>query len=300
MTRAVRILSALALTVLTASLTASCVTPRELSAPAPAAASGQATPSQALPAGDGTQYRAITFTRGARKLETTVVWPSEGEGRLPVVLFGHGLGGAPPFYGELLKRWAAAGFVVAAPAFPGTKYGVDKMEIRDVPNQPADLSAVLDGLIALEASDPIRRRIDPERVAAAGHSAGAITALGLFTADGPEGRDERIDAGIILAGNSLGVGERFTGDPVPLLFVHATGDPVVRSATGRSAYRAVPWPKGFLTLAGKEHTTPYMAPGDPAFATVAAAGTDFLRWALLKDEAAGKRLRQTPNLESKF
>lgn len=248
----------------------------------------------------GTQYRTITFTRGARKLETTIVWPAEGQGRLPVILFGHGLGGLPPFYGELLKRWAAAGFVVAAPAFPQTRFGADKVEITDVPNQPADLGAVLDGLIALDPADPIRQRLDPDKVAAAGHSAGAISALGLFTANGPEGRDERIDAGIILAGNSLGVGEKFTGDPVPLLFVHATGDPVVPSATGRSAYRAVPWPKGFLTLPGKEHITPYLAPGDPAFPTVAAATTDFLLWALLKDAQAFQRLRKTPGLESRF
>jgi len=251
-------------------------------------------------AGLGTQFRTVNFARGERKLDTTVVWPSEGQGRLPVILFGHGLGGLPPFYGELLKRWASAGFVVAAPAFPETKFGVDKVEILDVPNQPADLSAVLDGLIALDASDPIRQRLDPDRVAAAGHSAGAISALGLFTANGPEGRDKRIDAGIILAGNSLGVGERFTGDPVPLLFVHANGDPTVPAATGRSAYRAVPWPKGFLTLPGKEHITPYLAPGDPAFPTVTKATTDFLRWALLKDAQAGQRLRKTPNLESKF
>jgi len=263
-------------------------------APAPSQASaGQ-------PAGLGTQFRTITFTRGERRLETTVVWPAGDGGRLPVILFGHGLGGFPPFYGELLKRWAAAGFVVAAPAFPETRWGVDRVEIRDVPNQPADLSAVLDGLLALDPADRLRRRLDPERVAAAGHSAGAISALGLFTANGPEGRDKRIDAGIMLAGNSLGVGERFSGEPVPLLFVHAGADPVVPTSTGRSAYRAVPWPKGFLTLPGKEHITPYMVPGDPAFPTVASATTDFLRWALLGDRDASARLRKVPGLENKL
>ncbi|HZM74289.1 MAG TPA: hypothetical protein VFC19_01100 [Candidatus Limnocylindrales bacterium] len=283
-----------------ASALSGCVAGRELPKHAANASPAPASSQTAQAAGLGTEYRTITFTRGERQLETTIVWPAEGQGRLPVILFGHGLGGLPPFYGELLKRWAAAGFVVAAPAFPETRFGVDKVEIRDVPNQPADLSAVLDGLIALAASDPIRQRIDPERVAAAGHSAGAISALGMFTANGFEGRDERIDAGIILAGNSLGVGEKFTGDPVPLLFVHTTGDPIVPSAIGRGAYRAVPWPKGFLTLPGKEHITPYLAPADPAFPTVVTATTDFLRWALLKDGQAGQRLRKMPNLESKF
>jgi dienelactone hydrolase len=314
---------ALAVLMAASTLVSGCMAGRELPRSAAQASADPTAPSQAAtgpdatgpgtagpdatgpgtagqPAGMGTQFRTVTFTRGERKLETTIVWPTDGPPRLPVILFGHGLGGLPPFYGELLKRWAAAGFVVAAPAFPETKFGVDKVEILDVPNQPADLSAVLDGLIALDASDPIRRRIDPERVAAAGHSAGAISALGLFTANGVEGRDERIDAGVFLAGNSLGVGETFTGDPVPLLFVHTSGDPTVPSATGRGAFRAVPWPKGFLTLPGKEHITPYLAPGDPAFPAVTAATTDFLRWTLLKDGQAGQRLRKTPNLENKF
>ena len=283
-----------------ASTLTGCMAERELPQRASHASKDPSPAQSSQAAGLGTQFRTINLARGERKLETTVVWPTEGQGRLPVILFGHGLGGLPPFYGELLKRWASTGFVVAAPAFPETKFGVDKVEILDVPNQPADLSAVLDGLIALDATDPLRQRIDPERVAAAGHSAGAISALGLFTANGPEGRDKRIDAGIILAGNSLGVGEKFTGDPVPLLFVHANGDRTVPAATGRSAYRAVPWPKGFLTLPGREHITPYLAPGDPAFPTVATATTVFLRWTLLKDAQAGQRLRKTPNLDNKF
>jgi fermentation-respiration switch protein FrsA (DUF1100 family) len=302
MRRAVRILLALALTV----LTTGCVTERVLperagnTTAAPPASAPAPDPKAGQPAGDGTVYRSITFTRGERKLETTVIWPSTGEGRLPVVIFGHGLNGAPAFYGELLKRWAAAGFVVAAPAFPGTTFGTEKMKILDVLNQPADLSAVLDGLLALDGSDPVRKRLDPQRVAVAGHSAGAITAIGLFTADSPTGRDKRFHAGIILAGNTLGVGDQFTGDPAPMLFVHAQHDATVPTATGRAAYRAVPWPKGFLTLPGTQHTSPYMAPADPSFATVAAATTDFLRWALLKDEQALRSLRQTPGLESKF
>src|SRR5688572_8499744 len=166
MTRAVRTLTALALTVLTAAATAACVTERELperagnvtAAPPETQAPATQAPAGGQPAGDGTLYRTITFARGERQLETTVIWPSTGDGPLPVILFGHGLGGAPQFYGELLKRWAASGFVIAAPAFPSTKFG-SEMKILDVLNQPADLSAVLDGLIALDASDPIRRRI---------------------------------------------------------------------------------------------------------------------------------------------
>ena len=301
MKRAVCTSLALALTVLTTGCTAERELPQRAASVTSAQPASPATdPSAGQPASDGTVYSTITFMRGTRKLETTVIWPSTGEGRLPVVLFAHGLGEAPPFYGELLKRWAASGFVVAAPAFPGTRFGAERLKILDVLNQPADLSAVLDGLIALDPSDPIRKRLDPDRVAAAGHSAGAITALGLFSADTVMGRDKRVDAAIIMAGNTLGVGDRFIGDPAPMLFVHAEHDATVPTATGRAAYRAVPWPKGFLTLPGTQHTSPYLAPADPAFPTVALATTDFLRWALLKDPQALQSMRQTPGLESKF
>ena len=241
------------------------------------------------------EVRTITFTRGDRRLETVVVTPRASH-RYPVILFGHGLHAVPQVYGELIKRWVAAGFVVAAPAFPATRFGVPKVEVRDVLNQPADLSAVLDGLLALDPADPVRRRIDAERVVVAGHSAGGITALGMLTADGPEGRDRRVDAGIILAGSALGVGQRFTGEPVPVLFVHTDDDPTVPASTARSAFRAVPWPKAFLALPGKEHVTPYMSPGDPHFATVAAVTTDFLRWSVHRDGPARERLNRTPGL----
>jgi poly(3-hydroxybutyrate) depolymerase len=115
------------------------------------------------------------------------------------------------------------------------------------------MAAVLDGLLALPPSDPIRQRLDPTRVVGAGHSGGAISALGLFTEDGPEWRDKRFIAGLILAGNSIGVGETFRDPPGPMLFVHAEKDPIVPYWTGRTAYAGISWPKAFLTLRRRAH-----------------------------------------------
>ena len=100
------------------------------------------------------------------------------------------------------------------------------------PARPADVSAVLDGLAALPKSDALRKILDPERAAAAGHSAGGITTVGVFSDDGPEGCDERFSGGVVLAGNSIGVGQTFTGLAAPMLFVHAAEDPVVPLWTG--------------------------------------------------------------------
>jgi fermentation-respiration switch protein FrsA (DUF1100 family) len=237
------------------------------------------------------------FHRSGRVLPTLVYAPVPA-GRYPVVVFGHGLMGEPADYTALLTRWAAAGFVVAAPAFPDTNRSAAHFSLLDVPNQPADIGMVLSGLVTLPRTDPVARRLDRDHVAVAGHSAGAITALGVLTDDGPEGRDRRFTAGVILAGNLLGVGQTFSAPPVPVLFVHADHDPIVPYATGVAAYQRVPWPKALLTLPGDEHSEPYADPADRSFATVRAATTDFLRSSLYGDPAALRRFLATPHLRT--
>jgi dienelactone hydrolase len=264
------------------------------SAPAPAATpvlfSGHA-PARALRV---TPYQHV-FHRGSRTLPTLVYAPAAA-GRFPLVVFGHGLTGLPGDYAALLTRWCAAGFVVAAPAFPDTNRSAAHFSLLDVPNQPEDLSAVLSGLLSLPGSDPVGRRVEPAHVAVAGHSAGAITALGALTDDGPGGRDRRFTAAVILAGNLLGVGQRFSDPPVPVLFVHSRNDPIVPYATGKAAYDGLPWPKALLTLSGAEHSEPYLDPRDRQFATVSRTSTDFLRASLYGDAAARHRLAGVPHL----
>jgi predicted dienelactone hydrolase len=68
-----------------------------------------------------------------------------------VVVFGHGIQSMPSAYGDLLRAWAPAGFVVAAPVFPLT--GVDVQPVHlDVLNQPADISFVLTQVLALHTT----------------------------------------------------------------------------------------------------------------------------------------------------
>jgi fermentation-respiration switch protein FrsA (DUF1100 family) len=274
-------------------------------APAVAARATQAPP-PAPSRAPGTAYavgsRQIFANRGGdRPMRITVWYPATGRaggaprtgspvaaGRFPVVVFSHGLTGLPSDYRALLSRWAAAGFVVAAPAYPHTSRGVARFDVVDVVNQPADASYALSIVLALDgaAGDPLRRHLRRDRIAAAGHSAGAITTVGLFTA----GRDKRLVAGVVLAGNAVGVGDRFTGPAVPLLFVHGDTDPVTPYGLARAAYARAPWPKAFLTMPGQGHIDPYVLPDAPAFAGVAATTTDFLRWTLYGDATAKARL----------
>jgi fermentation-respiration switch protein FrsA (DUF1100 family) len=273
--------------------------------PAPSAPPPATTPAPRIPVGHAPTesfavgVRQLKLNHDDRALPVTVWYPARGAaggvpersavaaaGRFPVVMFSHGLGARPEDYQLLLSRWAAAGFVVAAPRFPHTGAGGDG-NVLDVLNQPADVSYALTQVLALDAraDDPLHGRLDSERVAAAGHSAGGVTTIGLFTA----GRDDRLDAGIVFAGTALGVGTAFAGAAAPQLFVHGEADEVVSYASGKAAYDAVPWPKALLSLPKGDHGRALLADG-AALRVVADTTVEFLRWTLYGDAAAKRRL----------
>ncbi|MEW2381724.1 chlorophyllase [Micromonospora sp. NPDC047707] len=275
--------------------------PPTLATPTPPAATGA--PALAGSAPERTfavGVRQLALTRdGSRRLPVTVWYPAAGatggaprksvdaaDGKFPVVMFSHGLGGRPADYAPLLTRWAEAGFVVAAPTFPHTARGGDG-NVLDVLNQPADVSYALDAVLRLDATagDPLRGRLATERVAAAGHSAGGVTTIGLFTA----GRDERLDAGVVFAGTALGVGTAFAGAAAPQLFVHGEADEVVEYAAGKAVYEKVPWPKALLSLPKGDHGRALLSDGT-SLRVVSDTTVEFLRWTLYGDEAAKGRI----------
>ncbi|MEV1111417.1 chlorophyllase [Micromonospora sp. NPDC049751] len=279
--------------------------PRKETAPVAVEPPPAATPTPRVPAGSapesafGVGVRQLKLNRDGRALPVTLWYPAAGkaggaarrsaaaaDGRFPVVMFSHGLGGRPEDYAALLTRWAAAGFVVAAPAFPHTSKGGDG-NVLDVLNQPADVSYALTQVLALDgrAGDGLRGRLATDRVAAAGHSAGGVTTIGLFTA----GRDERLDAGVVFAGTAVGVGTAFAGATAPQLFVHGELDEVVDYAAGKAAYDKVPWPKALLSLPKGDHGRALL--GDAAsLRVVSDTSVEFLRWSLYGDPAAKKRI----------
>ncbi|WP_438870669.1 alpha/beta hydrolase family protein [Paractinoplanes bogorensis] len=221
------------------------------------------------------ETRTLRLQRGADRPLTTTVWVPRGDGPYPLILFSHGLGGSPADYRELLTAWARAGFVVAAPAYPFTSRTAAKMNVLDVLNQPADAGYVITQTLGEISS------ADPDRVAAAGHSAGGVTTLGLFSG----ARDERLRAGVVLAGRQV-LPQPFVGPEAPMLFVHGRKDPTVAYADGRAAYDAVTWPKAFVSITDGGH----LATGR-ALDVVATTSTDFWRWTLYGDKNARARLK---------
>ncbi|MFG1989113.1 alpha/beta hydrolase family protein [Actinoplanes sp. NPDC048988] len=220
--------------------------------------------------------RRLALRRGADRPLATTVWAPKGDGPFPLILFSHGLTADPGDYADLLSAWARAGFVVAAPAYPHTSGESGELNILDVLNQPADASYVITEVLAR-----LKGSVDAGRVAAAGHSAGGITTIGMFS----NARDKRLIAGVVLAGRQV-LASPFAGTKAPLLFVHGQRDKVVGYRDGRAAYDAVPWPKALLSVTQGGH----IATG-AAFDVVAATTTDFWRWSLYGDATARRRLQ---------
>jgi predicted esterase len=271
-----------------ASTTASALAPRNVTEPY------MPPPGSAPPRAHAVGRRILAFSRGAdRPLPTTVWYPATGAvpgnpapvddatpapGRFPVVLFSHGLTAQPADYAAMLARWSQAGFIVAGPTYPNTSYGAANFDAQDIVNQPADASSVLDSLIGL--TDPLGAIVDPDRLAAAGHSGGGITTVGLFSAH----RDERLKGGVVLAGTDF-QGTPFAGPSAAMLFVHGRRDDTVTYRAGHAVFAAVPWSRAMLSITDGGHGTEAAD-----FEATTGTSTEFLRWALYGDAAAKARM----------
>jgi dienelactone hydrolase len=266
---------------------------------APAGAGAKPRPKK----GPSTVTTTVTFVDPARQrtLVTTVIAPAPGTKTvaLPLLVFVHGYDQTPSDYQQLLTAWAGAGYVVAAPAFPGTVHGAATIDSNDYRNQPADVTFVISQVLAQSATPggPLSGRVDPTRIGIAGHSIGAEVALGMLNSCC---RDPRVRAAVSLAGSlqfnpgvpAFPLAGYFTPPPVPLLLVHGDADTMNPYNRSVSAYAAATPPKFFLTILGGDHRTPYESKPttDPSARAVVTVTTDFLDQYLKGDPSAAARL----------
>lgn len=230
-----------------------------------------------------------------RTLETVVSYPKRGnkslEGPLPLVVFATGFGGTSTNYAPLYDHWVRAGYVVVAPTFPlSSEDAPGGTTIADAGSQAGDVRFVIDEMIRLSSSrrSKLRQLIDPDRIAIAGKSLGAITVLnaGYLVAD----HETRIKAVIALTGGVGDGPEHFQGIDTPLLLEHGDADTTVPISGSQTAFANASPPKFFVTLFGHTHGSAFGGGDDPAEQVVHATTVDFLDAYLEGDDAARLRL----------
>jgi hypothetical protein len=203
----------------------------------------------------------------SRTLPTVIRYPIDGTasaaeapgatasrlgGPFPLIVFAPGFNSSPAVYAALLHAWASAGYVVAAPAFPRATAGGPLAE-NDIDRQPADLSFVIGRLLI---TGPLVGSISAARIGVAGHSDGAVSALGA----GYDTccRDPRIGAGVDIAGDEHAFpgGRYFPPGSPPLLVVQADNDVYNPPPFGRQVFADAHSPKYLLSLINATHLEP--------------------------------------------
>jgi dienelactone hydrolase len=213
--------------------------------------------------------------------------PDRAAGPFPLVVFAHGYRLAPYTYTRLLRTWAQAGFVVAAPFFPLTNADAPAVDRSDLSNQPQDLRFVISRLLA-QPGAPLRGLIDGSRIALGGHSDGVDTALAVAYGNSS---DRRIRAALGFSGAEISAFTGFRGAPrgMALLAVQGTADSVNSPSGTYSYFAEAPRPKYLLKLLGAEHTAPYQNE-QPHVGIVARVSTAFLNRYLKGEASAGQQL----------
>jgi dienelactone hydrolase len=217
--------------------------------------------------------------------------PDRSSGPYPLIVFGHGLGATPQAYEALLSRWAAAGYVVAAPLFPLTNANTPGGLVPDdVFNQPGDMSFVISAVLEASAQNTgtLAGLVDPHAVGAAGHSEGAITTLGFFNTCC---RDPRVKAAEVLDGDPQAYASGhydYRGAP-PMLLVHGTADALLPYSQMVGVFNSAKGPKGLLALNGAGHAN-WLTPSSTWFSSALQATTDFFAAYLRGDKAALTRI----------
>jgi predicted dienelactone hydrolase len=254
-----------------------------------------------LGTGDGTAtLRTETFVDPARptgdvpgRTLVTDVYVPGGDGPFPLIVHAHGLDGSSAKFSELLQDWAEAGYVVASPNFPLTNADTpkDQRDINDVLQQPADMSFVLDQLLAAnEDGGDLEGLIDTDRIGVSGLSLGGATTWPLVFNSCCQ--DERFRSAVLMSalrieleGGTYDWGRRF-----PVLVFAGTADAAIPYAKQQETVALLPGPTWSVTLDGGLHSQPFENPDSPHDEVVTATTLDFWAATLREDAEAGARI----------
>jgi predicted dienelactone hydrolase len=247
-----------------------------------------------------TEIRYPTSTLAPTNRQLINAPPALKSGGFPAVVFAHGYNVTPDTYAKLLDTWVRRGFVVIAPIFPGEEPAeVARQHANtesDLYNEPADMAFVtrhvLRDTAARNGACPlVAGLVNPERLALAGHSDGAI-AVGLLafsTGRDPQGVAYRnlrsglnIRSVVVMSGAEDGSAPYSSmAAHSPLLVIQSAHDQCNPSFYGLQIYRDIHQAnKWFLELLTAHHLPPIDGEDPTGFSVVASVTTDYLEFSL--------------------
>lgn len=129
-----------------------------------------------------------------RDVPVKIYYPSKGDGRWPVIIFSHGLGGNREGYGYLGQYWAGCGYVAIHVQHAGSDEAIWKglplrkaipamrsaaLDPQAAFDRAMDIHFAIDRLTDLDRRPPLQDRLELSRIGVAGHSFGGWTAMAI-------------------------------------------------------------------------------------------------------------------------
>ena len=158
------------------------------------------------------------------------IWRAAGVKQpMPLLVYSHGF---MSFHDEgvyVATLLASQGYTVVSVNYPLTHFfAPGKPQIEDVVNQPADVSFLIDTVLArsADADDVLHNTMDPARIAVAGLSLGGLTSE--LVAFHSKVMDQRIKASVSIAGPAAMLTSTFfQAHPIPFMMVSGDSDAMV-------------------------------------------------------------------------
>lgn len=200
-----------------------------------------------------------------RTFPLTVWYPRDVEGRLPLIIYSHGILSNRTELEYAAAHLAGLGYIVAAPDYPLTSGNTEGgANALDVVNQPADISFLIDSLLEWPNDErPFAAEPDPGRIGLSGYSLGGLTSY--LATYHPRWRDPRVRATAAIAGPSTGFTTQFfSNSDAQLLSIAGTADALIEYATnGATMLERAPG-SSLLVVEGGSHLG-FNGLADPAF-----------------------------------